>query len=47
MTTGPPTRIRMRAGFADEKTMVVVIQDKGFGELFPASNAMIRREIVI
>lgn len=41
------TRIRMRAGFADEKTMVVVIQDKGFGELFPASNAMIRREIVI
>lgn len=41
------TRIRMRAGFTDETTMVLVIQDKGFGELFPASDAIIRREIVI
>ncbi len=41
------TRIQMKAGFADEKTMAVVIQDKGFGELYPASDAVIRREIAL
>lgn len=41
------TRIRVRAGFSDEKTMVIAIQDKGFGELFPASDAIIRKEIDI
>lgn len=39
------TRIQMRVAFLDERTMVVMVQDKGFGELFPASNAVIRKEI--
>lgn len=39
------TRVQMRIAFLDEKTMVVVVQDKGFGELFPASNVIIRKEI--
>ncbi len=41
------TRIRMRTGFVNESTMAVIIQDKGFGELFAASDAVIRREIEI
>ena len=41
------TRIRVRVAFSDEKTMVIAIQDKGFGELFPASDAIIRKEIEI
>ena len=39
------TRIQMRVAFLDERTMVVMVQDKGFGELFPASNAVIRKVI--
>lgn len=39
------TRVQMRVAFLDERTMVVVVQDKGFGELFPASNVTIRKEI--
>ncbi len=43
----PPrtTRIEMNMGFTDEETMVMVIKDKGFGELFPASEAVIRQEV--
>lgn len=41
------TRIRMRTGFVNESTMAVIIQDKGFGELFAASDTVIRREIEI
>lgn len=39
------TRIEMNMGFTDEETMVMVIKDKGFGELFPASDAVIRQEV--
>lgn len=39
------TRVQMRVAFLDERTMVVMVQDKGFGELFPASNVIIRKEI--
>ena len=39
------TRIQMSLGFKNEKTMVVVIRDAGFGELFPATDCMIREEI--
>lgn len=39
------TRIQLSIGFSDEKTMVVSIKDKGFGELFKASNAMIKQEV--
>ncbi len=41
------TRIRMKVGFLDERTMAVIVQDKGFGELFPASDIVIRREIAL
>lgn len=39
------TRVQIRVVFLDEHTMVVMVKDKGFGELFPASNAVIRKEI--
>lgn len=41
------TRIQMKVGFLDESTMAVMVQDKGFGELFPASDIVIRREIAL
>lgn len=39
------TRIRIAAGFLDEKTMVLRIVDRGFGELFPKTDAEIRQEV--
>ena len=39
------TRVRIAAGFLDEKTMVIKIVDRGFGELFPRSDAEIRQEV--
>ncbi len=41
------TRIRIAAGFLDEKTMVVKIVDRGFGELFPKSDVEIRQEVML
>lgn len=41
------TRIRIAAGFLDEKTMVLKIVDRGFGELFPKTDAEIRQEVRI
>lgn len=41
------TRVRIAAGFLDEKTMVVKIVDRGFGELFPKTDASIRQEVMI
>lgn len=41
------TRVRIAAGFLDEKTMVVKIVDWGFGELFPRTDASIRQEVMI
>ena len=41
------TRIQMNIGFTDENTMAVVIRDKGFGELFPASDTVIRQEVIL
>lgn len=39
------TRIEMNVGFTNEETMMVVIRDKGFGELYPASDAVVRQEV--
>ncbi len=39
------TRISLSLGFSGEKTMIVVIKDLGFGELFPASDRVIRQEV--
>ena len=43
----PPktTRVRIAVGFLDERTMVVKIVDRGFGELFPTTDAEIRQEV--
>lgn len=43
----PPktTRIEMNIGFKDENTMVTVIKDRGFGDLFHASGAVVRQEV--
>jgi len=40
-------RIGISFGFLDEKTMAVVLKDKGFGELFPATEAVIRQEVML
>lgn len=39
------TRIQLSVGFSDEKTMVISIKDKGFGELFPATDAFVKQEV--
>lgn len=39
------TRIEMSLGFTGEDTMIVMIRDLGFGELFPATNRMIKQEV--
>ncbi len=41
------TKVRIAVGFLDEKTMAVKIVDRGFGELFPRTDAQIRREVMI
>ena len=40
-----PTRAGLKVGFTNEETMMMVIEDKGFGELFPASGAVVRQEV--
>lgn len=39
------TRIELSLGFSDDRTMVAVIKDKGFGEIFPAEDVMIKQEV--
>ena len=39
------TRIEMAFGFTGEDRMIVMIRDLGFGELFPATNRMIKQEV--
>lgn len=41
------TRVRIAVGFLDEKTMVIKITDRGFGELFPKTDAVIRQEVMV
>ena len=41
------SRIRIALGFLDEKTMVIKIVDRGFGELFPRTDASVRQEVMI
>ncbi len=45
----PPrtTRVELQLGFKDESTMTVVLRDKGFGELFPASDAVVTEEVTL
>lgn len=45
----PPrtTRIQMSLAFLNDKTMMTVIRDKGFGELFPASGAVVKQEVTL
>ncbi|MFT4105709.1 MAG: DUF5716 family protein [Lacrimispora sp.] len=41
------TRVGISVGFLDEKTMAVVLKDKGFGDLFPATTAVVRQEVML
>lgn len=41
------TRVGLSVGFLDEKTMAVVLKDKGFGELFPATSTVIKQEVML
>lgn len=41
------TRIQVSIGFLNEKTMVAVIKDRGFGELFPSSGVVIKQEVML
>lgn len=41
------TRVGINVGFLDEKTMAVVVKDRGFGELFPASDTVVRQEVML
>ena len=39
------TKIELSLGFSNDRTMVAVIKDKGFGEIFPAEDVMIKQEV--
>lgn len=41
------TKIELSIGFSDEKTMVAVIKDRGFGEIYPAEDVMIKQEVIL
>ena len=41
------TRVEMSLAFKDENTMMAVIRDKGFGELYPATDAVVRQEVSV
>lgn len=41
------TRIELSLGFSNDRTMVAVIKDKGFGELYPAEDAVIKQEVIL
>jgi len=41
------TKVRIQISFLDDQTMVVLLTDRGFGELFPASKIQIRQEVML
>lgn len=41
------TRIELSLGFSNERTMVAVIRDKGFGEIYPAEDIVIKQEVTL
>lgn len=41
------TKVRVEISFLDEKTMKVVLTDRGFGELFPATETRIVQEVML
>lgn len=43
--TDKTVRIRLSISFLNETTMVIVMKDKGFGEIFPATDASVRQEV--
>ena len=40
-------RVAVQIGFLDERTMVVVVKDKGFGEFYPSTGVSIRQEVTL
>lgn len=41
------TKVHIEVSFLDERTMDVKLNDRGFGELFPASGVQIRQEVML
>lgn len=41
------TRVTVTLGFLDGRTMAIKLEDKGFGELFPATDTIIRQEVML
>ena len=41
------TRIELALGFSNEDKMLVMIKDLGFGELFPATDRIIKQEVLL
>ena len=41
------TRIELSLGFSNDRTMVAGIKDKGFGELYPAGDTVIKQEVIL
>ncbi len=40
-------RVQMQIGFLDERTMAIVVKDKGFGEFYPSTGATLRQEVML
>ena len=40
-------KVQIQIAFLDEKTMEVTLKDRGFGELFPATNVEIKQEVML
>ena len=45
--TDKTVRVQVQIGFLDENIMAVAVRDKGFGDLYPSTGAMIRQEVMI
>ena len=39
------TRVQVYVGFLNESTMAIAVRDRGFGEIFEATDALVRREV--
>ena len=39
------TRVQVNVGFLNESTMAIAVRDRGFGEIFEATDALVRREV--
>lgn len=40
-------RISVQVGFLDERRMIVLVKDKGFGDFYPSTGAFVRQEVLL